>query len=101
MKVRSTHLIDQLFRTEYGKILSILTKYFGASHLQLAEDVVQETLMQAIESWPKSGTPDNPTGWLVQVAKRTAINEIKRNKNIDHQEESFWTLIMRRQMKSF
>lgn len=46
----------------------------------MAEDIVQETLIAASENWSVKGIPDNPTGWLVQVAKRKTLNELKRNK---------------------
>lgn len=72
-------IVERLFRTEYGKLLATLTKLFGPSHIQLAEDVVQETLISALSNWSTGEIPDNPTGWLVQVAKRKALNEIKRN----------------------
>lgn len=80
MAQQSDQLIEHLFRTEYGKLLSILTKFFGSSYLELAEDVVQETLISALNHWSVEGIPDNPSAWLVQVAKRKALNELKRNK---------------------
>ncbi len=88
MTKQSDQIIETLFRTEYGKLLAILTRYFGTSYIQLAEDVVQETLISALNSWSTSGIPDNPTGWLVQVAKRKAFNELKRNKMIQDHHDS-------------
>jgi len=84
-------LVEHLFRTEYGKVLAIITKYFGVSYIQLAEDIVQDTLISAMSDWSVNGTPQNPTAWLVQVAKRKALNEIKRNKMMQkhHQTELF------------
>jgi RNA polymerase sigma-70 factor (ECF subfamily) len=73
-------IVEHLFRTEYGKLVAILTRLFGTAHIQLAEDVVQDTLISALESWSLEGTPTNPTGWLVQVAKRKALNVLKREK---------------------
>ena len=80
--------IDHLFRTEYGKLVSTLTRFFGPSHIQLAEDTVQDALITALNKWSLDGVPDNPSGWLFQVAKRKALNELKRTqiKN-KHQEE--------------
>jgi len=76
----SEQIVEHLFRTEYGKLLATLTRFFGTSYIQLAEDVVQETLISALSNWSTQGIPSNPTGWLVQVAKRKALNELKRNK---------------------
>lgn len=73
-------IVEHLFRTEYGKLVSGLTRYFGTGNIQLAEDIVQETLIAASEHWSLEKLPDNPQGWLVQVAKRKALNELKRNK---------------------
>lgn len=80
MPQHSEHIVEHLFRTEYGKLVAMLTRFFGPGELQLAEDIVQETLIAALTGWGTSGIPDNPTGWLVQVAKRKAINEVNRNK---------------------
>lgn len=74
----SEQVVEHLFRSEYGKLVALLTHMFGAAHIQLAEDVVQDTLISAMSHWSNAGTPENPTGWLVQVAKRKAINALKR-----------------------
>ncbi len=76
---QSSQLVEHLFRTEYGKLVAILTRIFGTAHIQLAEDMVQETLISALDHWSVSGIPDNPPAWLMQVAKRKALNELKRN----------------------
>ncbi|MEP5611638.1 MAG: sigma-70 family RNA polymerase sigma factor [Cyclobacteriaceae bacterium] len=82
MVSKTDQLIEHLFREEYGKLVASLTRFFGASNISLAEDIVQETLIAASEHWSVREIPDNPTGWLVQVAKRKALNELKRNKVI-------------------
>lgn len=73
-------LVDHLFRTESGKILSALVRVFGLQHIQIAEDVVQESLLEAIKTWPYRGVPDDPPAWLYQVAKNKALNVINRDK---------------------
>lgn len=78
MAEESKEIVAHLFRTEYGKLVAALTRIFGTSHIQLAEDIVQETLIAALNNWSVDRIPSNPTGWLVQVAKRKAINELKR-----------------------
>jgi predicted RNA polymerase sigma factor len=52
-------LIDHLFRHESGKIVSVLTRIFGSVNLELAEDVVQDSLVEAIKQWTYKGIPDN------------------------------------------
>jgi len=73
-------LADHLFRHEYGKLVSTLTGIFGPEHLQLAEDVVQDSLVEAISHWSYEGVPDNPAAWLFRVAKNKALNIVNRDK---------------------
>lgn len=75
-------LVDHLFRHEAGRMVAILTRLFGIHNLELAEDVVQDTLHQALKDWGMGGVPDNPAGWLMIVAKRKAINTIKRERHL-------------------
>lgn len=74
-------MVDHLSRHETGRMVAILTRLFGIHNLELAEDILQDTLHQALKDWSLSGIPDNPTGWLMVVAKRKAINMIKRERN--------------------
>ncbi|HVG08491.1 MAG TPA: sigma-70 family RNA polymerase sigma factor [Thermoanaerobaculia bacterium] len=76
------HLVDHLFRREAGRMVAGLTRIFGPAHLGLAEDVVQEALLQALRIWPFRGVPDNPTGWLIQVAKNRALDALRRNASL-------------------
>ncbi len=73
--------LDHLFRHEYGKLVSILTRYFGTENLELAEDVVQDTLLKAMDSWKLKGIPDNPTAWLLTSAKNKALDVLRRNRH--------------------
>ena len=73
-------LTEHLFRHECGKLVSALTGIFGIHRLQLAEDVVQEAMIRALQTWPYYGVPDNPAAWLMQTAKRRALDLIRREK---------------------
>lgn len=73
-------LTDHLFRTESKKMIAVLTKIFGTENLQTTEDVVQDTLLHAMNVWKLKGVPDNPSAWLFRVAKNKAIDIIRRNK---------------------
>lgn len=79
-------LAEHLFRQETGKLVSLLTGIFGISRLQLAEDVVQESMIRALQTWPYYGIPDNPTGWLMQTAKRLALDVVRREQNFHHKQ---------------
>lgn len=73
-------LTEHLFRHEAGKLVSALTGIFGIRRLQLAEDVVQEAMIRALQVWPYYGVPDNPAAWLMQTAKRRALDMLRREK---------------------
>lgn len=75
-----TQLTDHLFRRESGKMVSVLTHIFGTEHLQMAEDVVQDTLLQALQIWKLKGLPERPEAWLHRVARNKAIDILRRNK---------------------
>lgn len=73
-------LIDHLFRHEAGKLVAVLTRIFGAENMDLAKDVVQDSLVEAIREWSYKGAPENPSGWLFKVAKNKALNIVNREK---------------------
>jgi RNA polymerase sigma factor (sigma-70 family) len=73
-------LIDHLFRHEAGRLVSVLTRIFGSENIDLAEDVVQDSLVEAIQQWNYKGVPENPSGWLFKVAKNKALNIVNREK---------------------
>ncbi|MEO5572516.1 MAG: sigma factor [Bacteroidia bacterium] len=66
-------LSDHLFRHESGKMVSVLTKVFGTENLETAEDVVQQTFIDAMQVWKLKGIPDNPSAWLFRVAKKKLL----------------------------
>ncbi|MCU0443961.1 MAG: sigma-70 family RNA polymerase sigma factor [Microscillaceae bacterium] len=72
--------IEHLFRRESGRIIALLTRIFGTHNLELAEDVVQDTLLKALEHWKFKGVPQNPSAWILQVAKNQALDVIRREK---------------------
>jgi len=50
----------------------------GFDKLELAEDIVQDTMIMALRSWPFNGIPDNPSSWLYKVAKNRALDIVRR-----------------------
>src|ERR1700741_2847414 len=72
-------LIPHLFRTEFRKITSVLCKFLGIEHLDVAEDIASDTFLAAVESWTYKGIPPNPVAWLYTVARNKAKNHISRN----------------------
>lgn len=72
-------LVENLFRRESGRLTASLTRFFGSKHLELAEDVVQDTLLKAMHEWPFKGIPDDPVAWLHRVARNGAIDKLRRD----------------------
>jgi RNA polymerase sigma-70 factor (ECF subfamily) len=75
-----TQLVDHLFRHEWGKMVSVLTRLLGLQNLETAQDIVQDTLLQAMSTWGFNGVPDNPSGWLYRAARNKAIDFLRREK---------------------
>lgn len=74
-------LVAHLFRHQAGRLVALLTRALGARHLQLVEDVVQDALIAALHTWPIRGVPDNPPAWLLQVARRRALDVLRRDRS--------------------
>ncbi|MEX0314945.1 MAG: RNA polymerase sigma factor [Allomuricauda sp.] len=72
------HVIETMFRTQYGKMVSYLTSKFGLGFLENAEDIVQETLSTAFQKWAFDGVPENPEAWIFVVARNKAYNLLKK-----------------------
>ena len=87
MPETETHrAIDAVWRIESAKIIGGLTRI--VRDVGLAEELAQDALVTALETWPASGVPQNPGAWLMTAAKRRAIDRLRRRKMLDrkHQE---------------
>src|SRR5947208_943086 len=73
-------LVDHLYRHEAGKLVAVLTRVFGTDKLELAEDVVHDSLVEALKDWPYKGLPSDPSAWLYTVARNKALNILNREK---------------------
>ncbi|HEY3560193.1 MAG TPA: sigma-70 family RNA polymerase sigma factor [Kribbella sp.] len=74
----STVLVEDLFRREYGHLVSALTRVLGPSGIALAEDVIQDALVSAMRAW-RFGPPRDPKAWIIRVAHNRAIDIIRRD----------------------
>lgn len=79
-------LVDHLFRRESGRMVAALTRSFGPEHLALAEEVVQDALLQALRRWPFHGAPENPVAWLYRVARNLALDQLRRHSTFRNKE---------------
>src|SRR5437762_11570251 len=75
-----SHVVEHLFRHEGGKLVATLTRIFGIEHLSLAEDVVQEALARALQTWPFYGVPKNPAAWIMRASRNLALDVVRRQK---------------------
>lgn len=73
-------VVEHLFRHEAGKMVATLTGIFGLEHLALAEDVVQEALARALQTWPFYGVPQNPSAWIMRTSRNLALDVVRRQK---------------------
>ncbi len=76
------NLVDHLFRHESGKMIAVLTRLLGIDHLETAQDIVQDTLLQAMNTWSYGRLPDQPAAWLYRVARNKAIDTLRREKRL-------------------
>ena len=60
-------------------MVASLTRFFGSRHLELEEDVVQDTLVKAMHEWPFKGIPDDQVAWLHRVARNGVIDRLRRD----------------------
>lgn len=81
-----SQVVEHLFRHEAGKMVATLTRIFGIEHLTLAEDVVQETLARALQTWPFYGVPQNPAAWIMRAARNLALDVVRRQKTFREKE---------------
>ncbi|MBP7141699.1 MAG: sigma-70 family RNA polymerase sigma factor [Opitutaceae bacterium] len=77
----AAEIAADLFRREGARLVATLTAHLGTHRLQLAEDVVQEALVRALQTWPFRGIPENPAAWLTLTAKNLALDLLRREQN--------------------
>ena len=75
-------LVDHLFRRKAGQLVATLTRMLGPERLDLAEEVVQDAIVRALETWPHRGIPDDPAAWLARTARNRAIDVLRRESTL-------------------
>ena len=73
--------IEKTFREEHGRVLAALISQF--EDFDLAEDALQDALVNALERWQVDGVPRNPGAWLTTVAKRRAIDRVRHSTTLE------------------
>lgn len=86
MSTSPTHrAIDAVWRIESARVIAGLARMLR--DLDLAEELAQDALVAALETWPRDGVPDNPGAWLMTTAKRRAIDRLRRVQLLDRKHE--------------
>lgn len=83
--------IEAIMHNDYGRMVAALTGRFGGD-LGLAEDALQEALVVAVNQWPRTGLPNNPPAWLMALAKRRAIDRIRREQTAEKYQAAVYDL---------
>jgi RNA polymerase sigma factor (sigma-70 family) len=78
--------VAEAFRQEYARVVASVLRI--ARDIDLAEEIVQEAFEQALERWPRTGTPDRPGAWLLTTARRRAIDRLRRSRLADSKAEA-------------
>jgi predicted RNA polymerase sigma factor len=71
--------VEAVWRIEAARIVAVLARLTG--DVGLAEEIAQDTLVVALEQWPRDGVPDDPGPWLLATARHRAIDQIRRRQN--------------------
>lgn len=89
--IHTKQAIERIVREDWGRILAVLVKQLR--DFQLAEDSLQDTVEAALQHWPERGIPKVPIAWLLQTARRKAIDRIRRLKNLERKQPEYALLM--------
>ncbi|HEY2297351.1 MAG TPA: RNA polymerase sigma factor [Jatrophihabitans sp.] len=85
MNSATTRTVEAVWRIESARLVGALAR--TVHDVALAEDLAQDALVAALEQWPESGVPDNPGAWLMAVAKRRAVDRVRREVTLERKLE--------------
>jgi RNA polymerase sigma-70 factor, ECF subfamily len=85
--------IAGIFRREYGRAVAVLLRRL--SDISLAEEAVQDAFAIALETWPASGVPPSPAGWIITTARNRAIDRLRREATRDQRHQAAMDLLTR------
>ncbi|MER5433981.1 sigma-70 family RNA polymerase sigma factor [Streptomyces sp. NPDC002588] len=72
----AAHAIETVFRMEFPRVVAVVTRV--VRDVGIAEELAQDALVAALEQWPHSGVPDHPGAWLTTIARRRAVDLVRR-----------------------
>ncbi|MET7438459.1 RNA polymerase sigma factor [Streptomyces sp. NPDC004082] len=68
--------IEAVFRAEYGRAVAVLVRFLG--DIDHAEEAVQDAFTTAVRTWPETGVPPSPAGWIITTARNRAVDRLRR-----------------------
>jgi len=74
--------IETVIRLESARLIAGLARYADGD-IGVAEELAQDAVVAALEQWPRDGVPKNPGAWLMTVAKRRAVDQFRRNRDLE------------------
>ncbi|MBH0780707.1 RNA polymerase sigma factor [Nocardia bovistercoris] len=74
-------MVEAVWRIESARLTAALAR--TVNDLASAEDLAQDALIAALEQWPRTGVPDKPSAWLWAVARRRAVDTVRRRANLE------------------
>lgn len=86
--------LGEVHRRHWAKVVAILARTFR--NLDLAEDAAGDAFAEAVARWPVEGTPDNPSAWLVKVARNKALDRVRRESSRDAKQAAAHELLTTR-----
>jgi len=73
----SHSLLERVFREEAGRLTASLARQLG--DFDLAEELVSEAVVEALERWPRDGAPERPAAWLLTTARHRGLDRLRRD----------------------
>jgi RNA polymerase sigma factor (sigma-70 family) len=74
--------VETVIRLESSRLVAGLARYAGGD-IGIAEELAHDAVVAALEQWPRAGVPANPGAWLMTVAKRRAVDQFRRNRELE------------------
>ena len=92
MSASDAHSVDvvaraaaAIWRIESAKLIAVLARLLRS--VDLAEELAQDAFVEALESWRKSGIPDNPGGWLMTAGRHRALDVLRHTRRAERKHE--------------
>jgi RNA polymerase sigma-70 factor (ECF subfamily) len=89
MSVNPNIAVDDLYRSDWGRIVATLIRHFG--DFEVAEDAAQEAFTIAVDQWREEGVPEYPRAWIIQTAKHKAIDRLRRQTRFEEKLAAYAT----------